>query len=87
MYLRSAVQIAAIPAQYAVVVTIDASVPHGLSCYQAPSVAAQYASQLYAMLRELDTQGYEAIYVQQPPQRSEWEAVNDRLGRAAAAFE
>ena len=87
MYLRSAAQIAVMPAQYAVVVSIDATVPDGLSCYQAPSLAAQYASQLYAMLRELDAQGYEAIYVQQPPQSMEWDAVNDRLGRAAAAFE
>lgn len=87
MYLRSAAQIAVMPAQYAVVVSIDATVPDGLSYYQAPSLAAQYASQLYAMLRELDAQGYEAIYVQQPPQSMEWDAVNDRLGRAAAAFE
>lgn len=87
LYLLSAAKIAELPAQFAVVITIDAAVPEGISCYQAPKEAGQYASKLYSMLRELDTQGYEAIYVQQPPQSSPWAAVNDRLGRAAAAFE
>lgn len=87
LYLLSAAKIAELPAQFAVVITIDAAVPEGISCYQAPKEAGQYASKLYSMLRELDTQGYEAIYVQQPPHSSPWAAVNDRLGRAAAAFE
>lgn len=87
LYLLSAAAIAELPAQFAVVITIDAAVPEGISCYQASKEAGQYASKLYSMLRELDTQGYEAIYVQRPPQSSPWAAVNDRLGRAAAAFE
>lgn len=86
LYLLNAEQIAALPAQFAVVITIDAFVPEGVSCYQAPKKAPQYASKLYTMLRELDAQGYEAIYVQAPPRNASWEAVNDRLGRAAAAF-
>lgn len=86
LYLLNPDQIADLPAQFAVVVTIDAAVPEGVSSYQAPKKAAHYASQLYSMLRELDAQGYKAIYVQQPPQRASWAAVNDRLGRAAAAF-
>lgn len=87
LYLVSAEQIALLPAQRAVVLGLDAVVPTGLSAYQAPLTATAYASQLYSMLRDLDRQGYEAIYVQQPPQQPSWEAVNDRLGRAAAAFE
>lgn len=86
LYLLSEAQISALPAQFAVVITLDAAVPEGVSCYQAPKEAALYASKLYSMLRELDAQGYEAIYVQQPPQSASWAAINDRLGRAAAAF-
>lgn len=55
--------------------------------YKAPEHPEKYASQLYAMLRELDNHHYSAIYVQQPPEDESWAAVNDRLNRAAAAFE
>ena len=45
----------------------------------------RYAQALYA-LRELDAQGYARIVVQAPPANDAWHAVNDRIGRAAAAF-
>ncbi|CAM5292750.1 L-threonylcarbamoyladenylate synthase [Eoetvoesiella caeni] len=45
-----------------------------------------YASELYALLRRLDRGGYAHILLEQPPQDSDWLAVNDRVGRAAAAF-
>ena len=38
------------------------------------------------LLRELDAQGYARIVVQAPPANDAWHAVNDRIGRAAAAF-
>ena len=47
---------------------------------------AQYARALYAVLRELDNAGYVRILMQSPPRTEEWAAVNDRIGRAAAAF-
>lgn len=47
----------------------------------------QYAHALYSVLRELDSQGYGKILVEAPPRTSEWDAVNDRIGRAAAAFD
>jgi len=47
---------------------------------------AVYASRLYALLRRLDHGGFACIYIEQPPESPEWLAVNDRLGRAAAAF-
>lgn len=88
LYLLSAEQIAALQAdEQAVVITIGAAVPAGVHNYQAPANPTQYASQLYSMLRNLDQQGYQTLYVQQPPQDSAWEAINDRLGRAAAAFD
>jgi len=48
---------------------------------------ARYAQALYALLRELDSQGYDHIWLQAPPTSAAWDAVNDRLKRAAAAFE
>ncbi|WP_427184745.1 L-threonylcarbamoyladenylate synthase [Bordetella bronchialis] len=48
---------------------------------------AQYAQALYALLRELDGMGFRRILVEAPPRTPEWAAVNDRIGRAAAAFD
>jgi L-threonylcarbamoyladenylate synthase len=56
----------------------------GITWIAAPSEAAAYAHDLYANLRALDAAGCDAILVEQLPQRPEWAAVNDRLGRAAA---
>ncbi|MCY1375351.1 putative GTP-binding controlling metal-binding protein [compost metagenome] len=47
---------------------------------------ARYAQALYGLLRDLDKQGYARIIVQAPPATADWHAVNDRIGRAAAAF-
>ncbi len=44
----------------------------------------RYAHDLYASLRRLDASGAKRILVEVPPFRPEWEAVNDRLARAAA---
>ena len=56
----------------------------GITWIAAPPGAAAYAHDLYANLRTLDAAGCDAILVEQLPQRPEWAAVNDRLGRAAA---
>jgi L-threonylcarbamoyladenylate synthase len=45
---------------------------------------ARYAHDLYANLRKLDDAGAKRILVEAPPPAPEWEAVNDRLARAAA---
>jgi L-threonylcarbamoyladenylate synthase len=45
---------------------------------------ARYGHELYANLRRLDASGAKKILVEAPPSSPEWEAVNDRLGRAAA---
>jgi L-threonylcarbamoyladenylate synthase len=50
----------------------------------APHDAARYGHDLYANLRRLDASGAKRILVEAPPRTPEWEAVNDRLGRAAA---
>jgi L-threonylcarbamoyladenylate synthase len=51
---------------------------------QAPVDARAYAHELYAMLRELDALALDLICIALPPNGQEWEAVQDRLQRAAA---
>jgi L-threonylcarbamoyladenylate synthase len=48
-----------------------------------PEDAQGYAQALYAGLRQLDAAGCSVILVEQPPQSTEWAAINDRLRRAA----
>ena len=48
-----------------------------------PKDPAGYARKLYASLRELDGAGCGAILIETPPQTAEWDAVRDRLTRAA----
>lgn len=48
--------------------------------------AEAYAHDLYATLRDIDDLRVDQIFWCQPPQAAEWNGVNDRLNRAAAAF-
>lgn len=52
-----------------------------------PQRADDYARLLYAALRELDGLGLDRILVEQPPETAEWQAINDRLRKAALALE
>ena len=53
----------------------------------APEDPQSYARDLYSLLRALDRANVERILIETLPASAEWSAVNDRLGRAAAAFE
>ncbi|NOL50977.1 L-threonylcarbamoyladenylate synthase [Pelistega suis] len=57
-----------------------------LEIYAVSSDPVAYAREIYGLLRRLDEQGYQRICVQALPQDANWEALNDRLQRAAAAF-
>mgnify|MGYP002565466613 CR=1 FL=1 len=46
---------------------------------------ADWQHSLYENLHRLDKSGAARLLIEQPPQTPEWAAVNDRLGRAAAA--
>jgi L-threonylcarbamoyladenylate synthase len=48
-----------------------------------PADPVAYAHELYARLRELDELGLESIALEVPPDTPAWEAVRDRLRRAA----
>jgi L-threonylcarbamoyladenylate synthase len=50
----------------------------------APDDPARYGHDLYANLRRLDASAAARIVVERPPGGAAWEAVNDRLSRAAA---
>jgi L-threonylcarbamoyladenylate synthase len=52
-----------------------------------PADAAAYAAELYRVLHELDSHGYDWIAVDTPADTPEWEAVGDRLRRAATEAE
>jgi len=52
----------------------------------APESPERYAQDLYGLLRALDRADVSRILVERLPAGPEWDAVNDRLGRAAAAF-
>jgi L-threonylcarbamoyladenylate synthase len=51
---------------------------------EAPGDPVRYGHDLYRNLRELDGHRATRILVEAPPREASWEAVNDRLGRAAA---
>ncbi|WP_321955578.1 L-threonylcarbamoyladenylate synthase [Paraburkholderia bannensis] len=53
----------------------------------APEEPQVYARELYSLLRALDRANVTRILIEKLPETIEWIAVNDRLGRAAAAFE
>ncbi len=48
-----------------------------------PATADGYGHRLYARLHALDGAGYDLLLVEEPPLLNEWEAVTDRLQRAA----
>ena len=56
----------------------------GVLWRQQATTAEQAAHDLFSVLRELDAQGVQQIWVQLPPDTPEWEGVRDRLQRAAA---
>ena len=50
-----------------------------------PALPEQAAHELFSVLRELDAEGIQLIWVEEPPPQPEWDGVRDRLTRAAAA--
>lgn len=61
----------------------DLAVPAGWECVRLPPDADGYARGLYAALHQLDDAGCTRIVVELPPADPAWNAVHDRLRRAA----
>lgn len=57
----------------------------GVRYRRMPALPEQAAHELFAVLRELDAEGVQLIWVEEPPREPEWDGVRDRLSRAAAA--
>ena len=58
---------------------------YGLDLGVMPRDPAAYAARLYRVLHELDTEGYDWISIELPPDTPEWAGIRDRLSRAANA--
>ncbi len=55
-----------------------------LSHWVAPDSAADYSRMLYAALHALDAVGAQRLLIARPPTGPQWDAIHDRLQRAAA---
>ena len=55
----------------------------GVEVHQMPHSAGDYAARIYSALHEADNANADWIAVDLPPSTPEWEAVHDRLRRAA----
>lgn len=60
-----------------------ADAPEGVHYEKAPEDASVYGRALYARLNDWDSAGFGLLCLERPPQTPEWEAVQDRLRRAA----
>ncbi len=64
------------------------ALPQGASAVRhrrMPMLPEQVAHELFSVLRELDAEGVQLIWVEEPPPAPEWDGVRDRLLRAAAS--
>lgn len=57
----------------------------GIRHRRMPAQPDRVAHELFSVLRELDAEGVQLIWVEEPPAEPEWDGVRDRLARAAAA--
>jgi L-threonylcarbamoyladenylate synthase len=55
-----------------------------IATHQMPQSAADYAAALYEVLHQADAGNYNWIAIDLPPSTPDWEAIQDRLKRAAA---
>ena len=53
-------------------------------CIQMPNDPEKYAAMMYRALHETDAEGWDWIAVERPPEAPAWEAIRDRLERAAS---
>ena len=83
--LESTIQSLTAVQQSVAVLSLHAPTTGAAQCHwmRMPADATEYAHVLYARLREIDSWGCRVILVELPPVTMAWEAVHDRLMRAA----
>lgn len=64
--------------------TIPDPLPAGLTILRMPWTVERYAAQLYATLHEIDQTEITRIIAPVPPEEESWQAIRDRLSRAAS---
>jgi L-threonylcarbamoyladenylate synthase len=76
--------VSSLPGRVGVLLRGDTPAPPAPAVVRLPTDAASYARELYAALRELEDADCNAIVIEQVPAEAEWDAIRDRLARAAA---
>ena len=76
---------ARLPGRIGAVLRGDTSAPPAVAVARLPEDAQGFARELYAALRDLEDADCSAILVEQVPAGAEWDAVRDRLSRAASS--
>ena len=66
-----------------VITCSDVSLPDQMPVVRLPADPGGYARGLYAALHQLDDARCERILLELPPETPDWNAVHDRLRRAA----
>jgi len=74
-----------LPGRVGVLLRGDAPAPAAAAVARLPDDAQGYARELYASLRDLEDQDCASIVIEQVPAGPEWDAIRDRLARAAAS--
>jgi L-threonylcarbamoyladenylate synthase len=79
-----AAAVASLPGRIGVLLRGETPAPAAAAVARLPEDPAGYARGLYAALRDLEDADCNAIVVEQVPAGGEWDAIRDRLTRAAA---
>jgi len=72
-----------LPGRVGVLLRGDPAAPAATAVVRLPEDPAGYARGLYAALRDLEDAECTAIVIEQVPAGAEWDAIRDRVGRAA----
>lgn len=82
--LVSEAELASLSGASALITHRDAVVvPAGVAVFALSNNPAHYAHDLYRVLRELDHQRFQEIVIERVPDSAEWDAIRDRLNKAA----
>jgi len=73
-----------LPGRVGALIHSEIALPDGVVSLRLPPEPTGYARELYAALRELEDRDCTAICIESVPSAPEWDAIRDRLTRAAA---